>query len=66
MEYTCTIICILFAGSTAVFKCKVAGEPTPKVTWSKGQKILKTTADKNVEITYNKDTDEHVIVMKGT
>ena len=57
---------IEFAGSTAVFKCQVSGEPTPKVVWSKGMKKLSTTKDKKVEVFYDEDTDQHTISMKGS
>ena len=63
----CNDLCnIEFAGSTAVFKCQVSGEPTPKVVWSKGMKKLSTTKDKKVEVFYDEDTDQHTISMKGS
>lgn len=56
--------CVLL-GSEAVFKCQVVGEPTPKVTWSKGRKILKTTKDEKVKVIYDEGSDQHIIKMTG-
>lgn len=49
-----------------MFKCKLSGEPAPKVTWLKGKRVLTTTKDEKVKVFYNEMTQEHVIEMKGT
>jgi len=48
-----------------MFQCKISGEPYPKVTWSKGRKILTTTKTKNVEVYYDETEDQHNVVLKG-
>lgn len=56
---------LLLAGLTAVFKCQIRGEPKPKLTWTKGRKVLTTTKDEKVKVFYDEENDLHTIVMKG-
>lgn len=48
------------AGSEAVFKCKVFGEPDPQVVWLKDGKRLKTT--KHMKLTFTDDNWCHLTI----
>lgn len=50
---------------TAVFKCQIRGDPTPKVTWNKGMKKLTSTKDGKVKVFYDEKIDQHTIELQG-
>lgn len=56
---------LIHSGSTAVFNCKVVGEPAPKVTWSKGRKILTSTKDGKAKVYYDEPVDQYTLMMAG-
>lgn len=49
-----------FTGNTAIFRCKVKGEPTPEIQWSKG-KWNKLKDGGRYKIFQDETTGEHVM-----
>ena len=50
-------------GDTAIFKCKIKGEPEPKVEWSKGKWAKLKQSDRH-NVFKDQDTGENVVEIK--
>ena len=48
-----------------MFKCRVDGEPTPKVEWTKG-KWRKMENAGPIKVWYDAETDQHIMEMADT
>ena len=48
-----------------MFRCRIDGDPKPKVEWSKG-KWQKLTNSAKTRVFYDEESDEHVIEMDAT
>lgn len=57
-----TVYVVVVVGDTAEFRCKVDGEPKPKVEWSKG-KWRKLETGGKIQAYYDEETGEHVLKM---
>lgn len=55
-----TNVNLFSTGETAVFRCRIDGEPKPKIEWSKG-KWRKLTNDAKTRIYYDEATGQHVM-----
>ncbi|XP_023933258.1 titin isoform X1 [Lingula anatina] len=58
------IKCTVMEGSTAVFRCRIDGEPMPTVQWSKG-KWKKFTHGGKVKVYRDEETDEQVLEIES-
>ena len=56
------LILVSYKGQTAVFRCKVDGQPAPTVEWSKG-KWRKLTNDEKTRVYVDNETMQHVLEM---
>ena len=61
-DYYRQVSCGHFAGQTAEFRCRVDGEPTPTVEWSKG-KWRKMTNDAKTRVFFDEAAEQHVLEM---
>lgn len=55
----------IMEGAQAEFRCKVDGEPKPKLEWSKG-KWVKVTKGPKYDVFEDEATGEHVFILKNT
>ncbi|XP_070570382.1 muscle M-line assembly protein unc-89-like [Ptychodera flava] len=51
-------------GESVEFRCKVGGNPTPTVEWSKGWR--KITDNKDFTVKHDEETDEYIMTIKAT
>lgn len=57
--------CTIMQGGTTVFRCRVDGEPLPKVEWTKG-KWRKMENNKETRIYFDESAGQHVLEMDKT
>ncbi len=54
--------CTILEGDTAVFRCRIDGDPTPKLEWTKG-KWKKMENNKETRVYYDETVDQYVLEM---
>lgn len=57
--------CTVLEGETAIFRCRVDGNPEPKVEWSKG-KWRKMENNKKTRVYFDEESGQHVLEMDDT